>query len=123
MGLTERTVISLHSRTPTLTDTPSPPLCPPLQVERLSKSLAMSQQSGTDAKERCSTLEAELRRMQGRRDALIDENTALSHKVGPCPLPPPSPVPPMQAAGPFNHLSIYTGGIPLCRSVFPVGLV
>jgi hypothetical protein len=45
--------------------------------------LAIAQQSATDAKERCSTLEAELRRMQGRRDALVDENTALSHKVRP----------------------------------------
>ena len=48
-----------------------------------TKMLAIAQQSATDAKERCSTLEAELRRMQGRRDALVDENTALSHKVRP----------------------------------------
>ena len=59
------------------------PLCATPQAERVTKMLAIAQQSATDAKERCSTLEAELRRMQGRRDALVDENTALSHKVRP----------------------------------------
>ena len=58
-------------------------LCATPQAERVTKMLAIAQQSATDAKERCSTLEAELRRMQGRRDALVDENTALSHKVRP----------------------------------------
>ncbi len=62
-------------------------LCTAPQAERVTKMLAIAQQSATDAKERCSTLEAELRRMQSRRDALVDENTALSHKVRSLALP------------------------------------
>ena len=51
------------------------------QVEKLTGKVSSLQQQLTEAKERCSTTEAELRRMQGRRDALTEENSALGQKV------------------------------------------
>ena len=50
-------------------------------MEKLTGKVSSLQQQLTEAKERCSTTEAELRRMQGRRDALTEENSALGQKV------------------------------------------
>ena len=52
-----------------------------LQVEKTNTRLVASQQNLSELRERSSVLEAELRRMQGRRDALTEENTSLGQKV------------------------------------------
>jgi chromosome segregation ATPase len=53
-----------------------------LQSEKLANKIALLQQQLGESKDRASAVEAELRRLQGRRDALTEENVALGQKVG-----------------------------------------
>jgi chromosome segregation ATPase len=70
---------------------PSLPLCGCLvhrllhlglsQADKSSKALAVCQQALSEARERCGGLDAELRRLHGRHDALAEEHASLTAKA------------------------------------------